>query len=148
MQVGPDMAGTINYTLVRIGIFFYRCSCSFIPDVSDWPREAIGIPAHDGRYLDAIESYLVEYMSSDPMKEDKIGKLSESASILLDLWMRGLNTRSGFKYGTTWRCYPGNVGDGHAPWLVIDPNKEGPANWADACLSSRLASGWSNPTRR
>ena len=149
---------------------------SFIPDVSDWPREAIGIPAHDGRYLDAIESYLVEYMSSDPMKVDKIGKLSESASILLDLWMRGLNTRSGFKYGTTWRCYPGNVGDGHAPWLVIDPNKEGPANWADACLSSRLASGvnkqwllpilddgnwryleisrppsdsrWSNPTRR
>ena len=149
---------------------------SFIPDVADWPREAIGIPVHDGRYLDAIESYLVEYMSSDQMKEDKIGKLSESASILLDLWMRGLNTRSGFKYGTTWRCYPGNVGDGHAPWLVIDPNKEGPANWADACLSSRLASGvnkqwllpilddgnwryleisrppsdsrWSNPTRR
>ena len=105
----------------------------FFPSVSKWPLDSIGIPLHGGRKLDHIEAEVIESYFE--------GEISISASILLDLWMRGLNTRSGFKYGSTWRCYSGGVGDAHAPWLVVDPTSEGPENWAEACLSSRLASG-------
>lgn len=105
----------------------------FFPSITKWPLESIGIPLHGGRQLDEIEAEVV--------KSNSIEDLSISASILYDLWMRGLNTRSGFKYGTTWRCYSSSVGDSHAPWLVVDPTSEGPENWAEACLSSRLASG-------
>jgi len=104
----------------------------FYPAVTKWPLESIGIPLHGGRQLDPIESEVIQ--SNDD-------NMSKSASILSDLWMRGLNTRSGFKYGTSWRCYSGEVGDSHAPWLVVDPTNEGPENWSEACLSSRLASG-------
>jgi len=105
----------------------------FFPSVSKWPLESIGIPLHGGRQLDPIEAEVIQYNGE--------GDMSIAASILNDLWMRGLNTRSGFKYGTTWRCYSGDVGDAHAPWLVVEPSSEGPENWAEACLSSRLASG-------
>lgn len=60
--------------------------------------------------------------------------------VLLDLLNRGLNPKSGFKYGTKWRCYEGNVGESHAPWLVADPENI-PSDWNEACLASRLASG-------
>ena len=128
----------------------------FISDAMDWPLESIGIPLHGGRQLDITEAEIVRLMGKKTQStakveisvshlstiiDDELGVLSVSASILLDLWMRGLNTRSGFKYGTAWRCYSGDVGDGHAPWLVVDPSKGGPADWAEACLSSRLASG-------
>jgi len=138
----------------------------FISDANDWPIESIGIPLHEGRQLDITEAEIVRFMGkgTQPTTEvdnsiahlstlidEENGNLSVSASILLDLWMRGLNTRSGFKYGTAWRCYSGDVGGGHAPWLVVDPSKGGPANWAEACLSSRLASGvnkhWLYPIR-
>ncbi len=105
----------------------------FFPSISKWPLDSIGIPLHGGRQLDYIEAEVIQSNFQDEM--------SVSASILNDLWMRGLNTRSGFKYGSTWRCYSGSVGDAHAPWLVVDPTSEGPDNWAEACLSSRLASG-------
>jgi len=105
----------------------------FFPSVSKWPLDSIGIPLQGGRQLDHIEAEIITAYFE--------GELSISADILLDLWMRGLNTRSGFKYGSTWRCYSGSVGDAHAPWLVVDPTSEGPENWAEACLSSRLASG-------
>ncbi len=108
---------------------------AFYPDTSNWPSDSIGIPSHGGRQVDNIEQEIIRSSISGN------GKYSYSARILLDLWDRGLNTRSGFKYGTTWRCYPGQIGDGHAPWLVVDPTIEGPENWAAACLSSRLASG-------
>ena len=108
---------------------------TFYPEVSKWPSETIGIPLHGGRQVDNIEQEIIQ---SSITGSDQI---SDSARILIDLWNRGLNTRSGFKYGTTWRCYPGEVGDGHAPWLVVDSHIEGPESWADACLSSRLASG-------
>ena len=62
------------------------------------------------------------------------------AVVLLDLLNRGLNPKSGFKYGTKWRCYEGNVGESHAPWLVADPENI-PSDWNEACLASRLASG-------
>ncbi len=105
----------------------------FFPSQTKWPLESIGIPLHGGRQLDYIEAEIVKSNLDESM--------SISASILYDLWIRGLNTRSGFKYGSTWRCYSGSVGDAHAPWLVVDPTSEGPDNWAEACLSSRLASG-------
>ena len=105
----------------------------FFPSQTKWPLESIGIPLHGGRQLDHIEAEVVKSNFDENMPI--------SASILYDLWMRGLNTRSGFKYGTTWRCYSKGVGDAHAPWLVVDPTSEGPDNWAEACLSSRLASG-------
>jgi hypothetical protein len=121
----------------------------------DWPCEMIGIPLHDGRIVDSIELEIIlkiyemdsecdlaEYTTDSPVTEYG---LSDSASLLLDLWIRGLNTRPGFKYGSSWRCYPGHVGDGHAPWLVVDPSMDSrgssPRTWAEACLSSRLASG-------
>jgi len=110
---------------------------SFISVDDDWPSDAIGIPLHGGRQLDAIESSVFRAIENDTATSSG----TVSSSILLDLWSRGLNTRSGFKYGTTWRCYAGKIGDGHAPWLVVDPSREGPADWAEACLSSRLAAG-------
>ena len=110
---------------------------SFIATDDYWPSEAIGIPLHGGRQLDTIESQIFSSIVSDTGVEEG----SVSSSVLLDLWNRGLNTRSGFKYGTTWRCYSGKIGEGHAPWLVVDPSREGPIDWAEACLSSRLASG-------
>ena len=68
------------------------------------------------------------------------GEEDTRAIVLLDLLNRGLNPKSGFKYGTKWRCYEGNVGESHAPWLVADPENI-PSDWNEACLASRLASG-------
>ena len=68
------------------------------------------------------------------------GNEDARAMVLLDLLNRGLNPKSGFKYGTKWRCYEGNIGESHAPWLVSDPDNI-PSDWNEACLASRLASG-------
>ena len=108
---------------------------SFYQNVTDWPTQIIGVPILDGYQLDEVEIEIITNIDNEKYE------FSTSASILMDLWKRGLNTRSGFKYGTKWRCYPSEIGDGHAPWLVVDPSTEGPTNWAEACLSSRLASG-------
>lgn len=108
----------------------------FIIDGDNWSYDAIGLPIHGGRQLDKIEYEVVRSVTSHTIED-----MSVSSSIILDLWKRGLNTRSGFKYGTKWRCYPADVGQGHAPWLVVDPSSDNPKNWAEACLSSRLASG-------
>jgi len=159
-----DPRGDINQPTTRVLEIISEKSAEslgrngiFISDANDWPIESVGIPLHEGRQLDITETEVVRLLAkgTQPTTEidndEEIGLLSVSASILLDLWMRGLNTRSGFKYGTAWRCYSGGVGDGHAPWLVVDPSKGGPANWAEACLSSRLASGvnkhWLYPIR-
>ena len=108
----------------------------FIIQDEDWPFDAIGLPVHGGRQLENIEYEVVQSVTNQATEN-----MSLSSSIVLDLWKRGLNTRSGFKYGTKWRCYPSIVGEGHAPWLVVDPSLDNPKNWAEACLSSRLASG-------
>ena len=108
----------------------------FIIQDGDWAFDAIGLPVHGGRQLDNIEYEVVQSVTNQATEN-----MSLSSSIVLDLWKRGLNTRSGFKYGTKWGCYPSDVGEGHAPWLVVDPSSENPKNWAEACLSSRLASG-------
>jgi tRNA splicing endonuclease len=108
----------------------------FIIQDEDWAFDAIGLPVHGGRQLEKIEYEVVQSVTNQATKN-----MSVSSSLVLDLWKRGLNTRSGFKYGTKWRCYPSDVGEGHAPWLVVDPSSDNPKNWAEACLSSRLASG-------
>tara|TARA_B100000945_G_scaffold285056_1_gene255058 strand:- start:1046 stop:2113 length:1068 start_codon:yes stop_codon:yes gene_type:complete len=108
----------------------------FIIDGNNWKFDTIGLPLHGGRQLDNIEYEIVLSVANS-----ETDKMSESANILFDLWNRGLSTRSGFKYGTKWRCYAGGVGEGHAPWLVVDSSSGGPKNWSEACLSSRLASG-------
>ena len=111
----------------------------FFSQNDSWPNECIGIPSYNGRKLDLIESEI--YKNKINKNKNKETDLTDSAKILIDLWNRGLNTRSGFKYGTAWRCYIGEIGNAHAPWLVVDSSKEGPENWAEVCLSSRLASG-------
>ena len=140
---------------------------AFFPNVIDWPLEIVGIPLHGGRQVDPDELNIIRTIgniesdfdldtSSVSLEQADIFGLTMSSSLLLELWGRGLNTRSGFKYGTSWRCYPGGVGEGHAPWLVIDPYSKKRENitedWSDACLSSRLAAGvnkqWVYPVRK
>mgnify|MGYP003325727680 CR=1 FL=1 len=76
----------------------------------------------------------------DRLKEFKADVEDNGARVLIDLLGRGLNPKSGFKYGTKWRCYEGEIGMGHAPWLIVHPDKI-PNDWNEACLASRLASG-------
>ena len=127
---------------------------AFFPSYNRWPTEVIGIPLNDGRQVDSIEYEIILAIgksnsiidtSSFNQSTNEDLSLSLSANLLLELWRKGLNTRSGFKYGSSWRCYPGEVGDGHAPWLIVDPYSANiataPPDWASACLSSRLASG-------
>ena len=125
----------------NISKLLFKCEIDdhglYFSGFENWPNECIGIPTHNGRKLDIIESEILRFYVENNAND----KLSNSAKLLLDLWKRGLNTRSGFKYGTTWRCYKGEIGKEHAPWLVVDSSKEGPKNWAEVCLSSRLASG-------
>ena len=126
---------------------------AFFAHGNEWPSEVIGVPIHGGRQLDWVERELV-YVLGDPESSVRFDSFStgltdsdlgmtRTASLLKELWNRGLNTRPGFKFGTTWRCYAGSVGDGHAPWLVNDPDDSGKliSDWAKACLTSRLASG-------
>lgn len=126
---------------------------AFFAKVTDWPVEAIGVPTQGGRQLDWVERELVQFFGdssnrfeiesySPGQKNSEIG-ITNTASLLLNLLKRGLNSRSGFKFGTTWRCYSGSVGLDHAPWLINDPEDEQKTVgvWAKACLISRLASG-------
>lgn len=126
---------------------------AYFPGAEDWPLEAVGIPVQGGRQLDWAERELVHFFGK-PSKNINIEDFStgptnphlgmtKTASLLHELWNRGLNTRSGFKFGTTWRCYSGSVGQDHAPWLINDPEdcQKTIGVWAKACLTSRLASG-------
>ena len=120
---------------------------AFFSESREWPCDFIGIPLHEGRLIDSCELEVITYFKEGMLNFEngkfvlKGGENSGTSGLLLELWSRRLNTRPGFKYGTKWRCYPGATGDGHAPWLVIDPNTQRPENWGEACLSSRLASG-------
>ena len=116
---------------------------AYFPEFENWPCDIIGIPVHDGRQLGIFETELVSTSMDDGRQ-----KLSDDASILQDLWQRGLHSRPGFKYGARWRCYERQLGEGHAPWLVVNP-VEAPQDWEGTCLASRLASGvnkhWLHP---
>ena len=126
---------------------------AFFTSKTNWPLEALGVPTQGGRQIDWVERELVHFFG-DSSKQFQIENYSTgltnpelgmtmTASLLLDLLKRGLNIRSGFKYGTTWRCYSGSVGRDHAPWLINDPEDEQKKIrvWSKACLTSRLASG-------
>ncbi len=126
---------------------------AFFTDTHEWPSEAIGVPIHGGRQLDWVERELVHVLGhssfdfhidsfSTGLTDPELG-MTRTASLLKELWDRGLNTRSGFKFGTTWRCYTGPIGEDHAPWLINDPDDRGKvvSDWGRACLTSRLASG-------
>jgi len=91
----------------------------------------------DGR---SSKEYLGGGITDSAFKSLMDGEENARSDVLLDLLNRGLNPKSGFKYGTKWRCYEGGVGEAHAPWLVADPDKI-PNDWNEACLASRLASG-------
>ncbi len=107
----------------------------FIQHEGDWRWENIGIPYNGGRIIDQDMSMII---SNDIDKNNN--NQNNTASIKLDLIDRGLNPRPGFKYGSKWRCYDSPMGENHAPWLVVNPN-DGPVNWEEACLASRLAAG-------
>lgn len=126
---------------------------AFFADIQMWPSETIGVSIHGGRQLDWVERELVHFLGrpskdfhvesySTGITNPELG-LTRTASLLKELWDRGLNTRPGFKFGTTWRCYTGSVGEDHAPWLINDPDDKEKVvgNWSRACLTSRLASG-------
>lgn len=95
--------------------------------------------------MDNVESRFAQKILGGGITNSAFKSLIDSnqdsrGDILFDLLNRGLNPKSGFKYGTKWRCYEGDVGESHAPWLVADPENI-PNDWNEACLASRLASG-------
>ena len=64
--------------------------------------------------LDIEESRVSEGLLGGGITDSAFRSLIEGdedtrAVVLLDLLNRGLNPKSGFKYGTKWRCYEGNV---------------------------------------
>ena len=98
------------------------------------------IPRLDGEVSRVSERLLGGGITDSAFRSLIKGDEDTRAVVLLDLLNRGLNPKSGFKYGTKWRCYEGDVGKSHAPWLVADPENI-PSDWNEACLASRLASG-------
>lgn len=98
------------------------------------------IDISDGIDIRMSEPFLRGGITNSAFRTLINGDKDSSATVLQDLLNRGLNPKSGFKYGTKWRCYEGDVGESHAPWLVADPENI-PSDWNEACLASRLASG-------
>ena len=98
------------------------------------------IPSLDIEESRVSEGLIVGGITDSAFRSLIEGDEDTRAVVVLDLLNRGLNPKSGFKYGTKWRCYEGNVGESHAPWLVADPENI-PSDWNEACLASRLASG-------
>ena len=98
------------------------------------------IPRLDSKVSRVSERLLGGGITDSAFRSLIKGDEDTRAVVLLDLLNRGLNPKSGFKYGTKWRCYEGDVGKSHAPWLVADPENI-PSDWNEACLASRLASG-------
>ena len=121
--------------ITKMEYFILESGGAFFPGTDEWPSDVVGIPLHGGRQLDECELAIIRNDGTE------VGPLSEQASsVLADLWKRGLHARPGFKYGARWRCYANEIGEEHAPWLVIGP-QESPDDWRGACLASRLASG-------
>jgi hypothetical protein len=104
-------------------------SGALLPGESEMAKQ-IGAPVPEGTWIDQDEIRLLSG------SEDSAG----TTSLLRDVLERGLLPRPGFKYGTRWRLYDGPVGEDHAPYL-LQPEWLAPADWAQACLSARLATG-------
>ena len=107
----------------------------FIPNNINWKHENIGIPYSNGRILDGDTKRMIYNITNQKEYEMDI-----SESIIYDLLKKGLHPRPGFKYGSKWRCYETGIEEDHAPWLVVHPD-DGPKNWEEACLISRLTAG-------
>jgi hypothetical protein len=107
----------------------------FIPNSKIWKFKNIGIPHTNGRIIDDDTDNMIKNI----VNHDKM-EMSVSERIIYDLFDRGLHPRPGFKYGSKWRCYETSIEDDHAPWLVVHPD-DGPRNWEEACLISRLSAG-------
>ena len=121
-----DECSIVSYELLisdPIGNVVYDSSSP----MTEWDN--LGIKTQFRTRLNTIEKSLIEQ-----------NEINTHNTVLADLISRGLAVRSGFKYGTLWRCYSSNVGDEHAPWL-IDTMLESPINWTQACLNARLAAG-------
>ncbi len=108
----------------------------WVPDEVGWSIESLGVGVRGGRVLERTEVEWMKWLLRNrpsPERNDPVGLLDE-------LICRGLLLRPGFKYGTRWRAYDCEVGDGHAPWLIAHVD-EAPRDWNAACRASRLASG-------
>ncbi len=104
-----------------------------------WPVSGVGINLENGIWLTEIEARIISRIVNPTMPTPD-GEMGQLVALLSDLLSRGVAVRPGFKYGTRWRAYSGNVGHDHAPWLIV-PQGEAPTNWGEACLSARLAAG-------
>jgi len=127
----------------QLDCYLLNNGASFTLDLDELTDERIGIPHLGGKLLDATTKQLINSLT-DPSQK------TVETEILQDLLSRGLYPRPGFKYGTKWRCYNNQVGENHAPWLVVHPG-EAPKNWEGTCLASRMASGvgktWLHPLK-
>nr|AIF05992.1 tRNA splicing endonuclease [uncultured marine group II/III euryarchaeote KM3_18_D06] len=104
-------------------------SGALLPGESEMAKQ-IGAPIPEGTWIDRDEIRLLSGT------KDEVA----TSNLLRDVLMRGLLPRPGFKYGTRWRLYDGPIGEDHAPWL-LQPEWLAPSDWAQACLSARLATG-------
>ena len=118
-----------NLTKLDGSLLGNKLDGAFVPSKIELP-EQIGSPIPEGTWIDEDE---VRIFENAPDDEGSIG-------ILRDVLSRKLLPRSGFKYGTKWRLYELSVGEEHAPWL-LQPEWLAPRDWAQACLSARLANG-------
>ena len=105
----------------------------YIPELSGWPCESIGVEHLSGRHLRQEEGEWMDAMLNDL-------ELPSELELFNDLMLRGVLLRPGFKFGSRWRVYDTPVGESHAPWLV-QPVELAPMNWESACLAVRLSEG-------
>ena len=105
----------------------------YIPELSGWPCESIGVEHLSGRHLRQEEGEWMDAMLNDL-------ELPSELELFNDLMLRGVLLRPGFKFGSRWRVYDTPVGESHAPWLV-QPVELAPVNWESACLAVRLSEG-------
>jgi hypothetical protein len=105
----------------------------YIPELTPWPCESIGVEHLSGRHLRQEEGEWLNVMLNDL-------ELPSELELFNDLMLRGVLIRPGFKFGSRWRVYDTPVGEAHAPWLV-QPVELAPVNWEAACLAVRLSEG-------
>ena len=105
----------------------------FMPLVNDWPLSSIGVEHLSGINLRSEEGIWLEAMINGD-------ELPPSSMLYDNLINRGLILRPGFKFGSRWRIYDGEVSKSHAPWL-LQTEDEVAKTWESACLSIRLAEG-------
>jgi hypothetical protein len=105
----------------------------------DWPIPSLGLDLSGGIWLDEYQSRSISKIVNPSMPSPE-GEMGVVLAAFEDLIERGLLVRPAFKYGTRWRAYSGAIDEGHAPWLIVTMS-EAPPDWAQACLSARLAAG-------